>query len=153
MWIEEVDDQITSADMIPWWQWMLSEDWPKPLLASMKEPNVVIPTVSIRDCLTGFLEGMKMEFMGLSESPLPTWGLLRITVMFSFWRSFFGPMPLRSSSWGLPTVPEETITSLRLLPLTKARCRRPHSSLNTTPIAFGLSPVAWSWFRNQEHQW
>lgn len=77
---------------------MLSEDWPKPLLASMKVPILVMPTVCMRDCRTGFFVGMKMEFMGLSDIPFPTYWLSRISGIFIFSRSFRGPIPLSSNS-------------------------------------------------------
>jgi hypothetical protein len=50
MQLENENRCQTSADMIPWWQWMLSDDWLKPLLASIYTPALVIPTVSIKDC-------------------------------------------------------------------------------------------------------
>lgn len=131
----------TSADMIPWWQWMLSAVWLKPLLASMNTPSSVIPTVSIRDCFGGFSVGINTEFIGLSDIPLPTCSLCRTTEMLCFVSSLLGPMPLINNSWGLPIAPAETITSLRLFWMRKACWSPPFSSLNWTPIALGRCPV------------
>jgi len=128
----------TSAAMIPWWQWTLSDDWPKPLLASINTPSSVIPTVSMRDCRGGLLVGMKMEFMGLSAIPLPTYLLWRTTGMLWLLRWFFGPIPLSRSNWGVPIAPADTIISLSFLLFRNAWWCLPFSSVNWTPMALGF---------------
>lgn len=137
--------------MIPWCQWTLSDDWPNPLLASMNTPSSVIPTVSMRDCRGGLLVGMNMEFMGLSAIPLPTYLLWRTTGMLWFLRSFLGPIPLSSSSWGVPIAPADTIISLSLLLFKNAWWCLPFSSVNWTPMALAFSRPAsewcfWKWY-------
>jgi hypothetical protein len=91
---------------------MLSDDWPNPLLASINEPSFVIPTVSIRDCFTGFFVGTKMEFMGLSDISFPTCWLYKMGLIPNLSKSSFGPMPLRINNWGLAIAPVEMIISL-----------------------------------------
>lgn len=124
--------------MIPWWHWILSGDWLKPLLASMNAPPSVIPTVWISDCLGASLVGIKMEFIGLSDIPLPTCSLRRTTEMLCFLSSFLGPIPLSNNSWGLPIAPAEMIISLSLFRVRKACCCPPFSSLNSTPMVLGF---------------
>lgn len=137
--------------MIPWWQWMLSSVWLNPLLASINTPTSVIPTVSIRDCFVGFFIGTKIEFIGLSDIPLPTCSLRRVTEILCFLSSFLGPIPLSIKSCGLPIAPAETIISLPLFSLRKAWWCLPFSSLNWTPIALGfLCPVQ---EMNNVHLW
>ena len=132
---------LTSADIIPWWHWMLSLDCPNPLLASMYTPILVIPTVCIRDCCTGLLKGTKIAFMGLSAMPFPTNLLWSTTEIFFSSSSSFGPIPLSNSIWGVPMAPHDNIISLLWLFDRNAWCWFPFSSLNRTPTAFGRFPM------------
>lgn len=99
---------------------MLSSDWLKPLLASINTPASVIPTVSIKDCFVGFFIGTKIEFIGLSDIPLPTCSLRSTTEMLCLLSSLLGPIPLSNNSCGLPIAPAETMMSLPLFLLRKA---------------------------------
>lgn len=142
---------LTSADNIPWSQRMLSGDCKNPLLASMITPALVIPTVCVNDCSIGVLKGTKSEFIGLCGTPFPTNSLSSTIEMFFRSRLALGPIPLSSSSWGLPIAPDDTMISLPCLFDSNAWCCFFVSSLNVTPIALHFFPVSsnttFAWIR------
>ena len=109
-----------------------------PLAPSMITSSAMMPATEMSEVSNACGDTTAIALMGLSTMSAPTAPRSTTHVMFTSARCSHEPMPLSSSSCGLPSAPAHTMTSSPTPSCRYAKCVPFRESVYSTPVASGF---------------